>query len=158
MQIWFFYFQIWFKPHLKVVWNVIPIRFLQMHLSLDALAAQIGFQIVFRVTLNMTRNDNIKPGDRNARSIHTVLKRRRSRPWLQKRTSQYSRDEEGESSWSPHSLHILLLGVLCDWDALAVGFELVLNNLSICIVFDAERVVQHPSDVIFSKHRQQKKI
>ncbi len=50
-----------------------------MHLSLDALAAQIGFQIVFRVTLNMTRNDNIKPGDRNARSIHTVLKRRQSR-------------------------------------------------------------------------------
>lgn len=73
------------------------------------------------------------------------------------RTSQYSRDEEGESNWRPHSLHILLLGVLGDRGALAVGFELVLNNLAICIVFDAERVVQHPSDVIISKHRQQKK-
>ncbi len=62
-----------------------------------------------------------------------------------------------EKAARPHSLHILLLGVLSDRGALAVGFELVLNNLSICIVFDAERVVQHPSDVILSKPRQQKK-
>ncbi len=62
-----------------------------------------------------------------------------------------------EKAARPHSLHILLLGVLSDRGALAVGFELVLNNLSICIVFDAERVVQHPSDVILSKHRQQEK-
>ncbi len=51
-----------------------PVRFLQMRLSLDALAAQIGFQFVFCVTLNATLNVNIKTGDRNARSIYTVFK------------------------------------------------------------------------------------
>lgn len=44
---------------------------------------------------------------------------------------------------------ILLLSVLCDWDALAVGFELVLYNLAVGIVLHAEGVVQHTGDVIF---------
>jgi len=55
--------------------NVIPSIFLQMRLSLDALAAQIGFKTVFCVTFDATQNDNVKTGDRNAGSIHTVFKR-----------------------------------------------------------------------------------
>lgn len=48
---------------------------------------------------------------------------------------------------------IFLLGVLSDWNALAVGFELMLNDLSICIVFYTERVVQHSCDVIVTKDK-----
>lgn len=44
--------------------------------------------------------------------------------------------------------HILLLGVLGDGDALTVGLELMLDDLSIGIVFYAEGVVQHTCDVI----------
>lgn len=36
---------------------------------------------------------------------------------------------------------VFLLGVLSDWNALAIGFELMLNDFSICIVFYTERVV-----------------
>lgn len=57
----------------------------------------------------------------------------------------------------PRSPHILLLGVLGDGDALAIGFQLMLNDLSVCIVFNAERVVQHPCDVIISKYTQRRK-
>jgi len=53
---------------------VIPIRSLQMRLSLDALAAQISFQIVFWVTLlNMIHNDNIKTSDGNTTPLATNL-------------------------------------------------------------------------------------
>lgn len=45
---------------------MIPIEFLQICLSLDALDVQIRFHIVFCITLNATNNDNIKTGDRNA--------------------------------------------------------------------------------------------
>jgi len=47
---------------------MIPIRFLQMHLSLDVLAAQI----IFRINLNATHN-NFKTCDGTG-SIHTVFK------------------------------------------------------------------------------------
>lgn len=43
---------------------------------------------------------------------------------------------------------VLLLGVLGDGDALTVGLELVLDDLSISIVFYTEGVVQHTCDVI----------
>ncbi len=59
-------FRIWIKPYLEVVWNVIQVRFLQLHLNLDTLAAQIRFQMVFCVTFNATHNDNVKTSDRNA--------------------------------------------------------------------------------------------
>lgn len=67
---------------MEVVWNVIPIVFLQMRLGLDAVAAQIGFQIVFCISRNATENDNIRICDRNGRSIHSVFKQSR-RLWLQ---------------------------------------------------------------------------
>ncbi len=51
-----------------------PVRVLQICLSLDALAAQIGFQFVVCITLNATLNVNIKTGDRNARIIYTAFK------------------------------------------------------------------------------------
>lgn len=54
---------------MEVVQNAIPIRSLQMCLSLDALAAQIRFQIVFCVTFNATNNNNVKTSDQNARHI-----------------------------------------------------------------------------------------
>lgn len=41
-------------------WYAIPIRFLQMHLSPDALNTQIGFQCVFCVTCNTRQDDVIK--------------------------------------------------------------------------------------------------
>jgi len=41
-----------------------------MCLSVDALAAQIGLEIVFCVTLNATHN--VKTGDKNARGIHML--------------------------------------------------------------------------------------
>lgn len=43
---------------------------------------------------------------------------------------------------------ILLLGVLCDGDTLAVGFELMLDDFSVGIVLHTESVVQDASDVI----------
>lgn len=46
---------------------------------------------------------------------------------------------------------ILLLSVLCDWDALAIRFELVLYNFAIGIVLHAEGVIKHAGDVIFSE-------
>lgn len=49
--------------------------------------------------------------------------------------------------------HVFLLGVLGDGDALAVGLELVLDDLSIGIVLDAEGVVQHTCDVIVPEGR-----
>ena len=52
------FLQIRSKPHVEVVWNVIPIGFLQIRLSLDALAARIRFQSVFCVTRNMTHNND----------------------------------------------------------------------------------------------------
>lgn len=48
----------------------IPIRFLKMQISLDALAAQI----VFCVSLTTTQNDNVKTGDGNAGSIHPTYR------------------------------------------------------------------------------------
>lgn len=44
--------------------------------------------------------------------------------------------------------HVFFLGVLGDRDALAVGLELMLNDLSVGVVFYAEGVVQHTCDVI----------
>lgn len=43
---------------------------------------------------------------------------------------------------------VLLLGVLSDGDAFAVGLELVLDDLSVSIVFYTKGVVQHTCDVI----------
>lgn len=43
---------------------------------------------------------------------------------------------------------VFLLGVLRDWDALAVGLELVLDDLSVRVVLHAESVVQDAGDVI----------
>lgn len=43
---------------------------------------------------------------------------------------------------------ILLLGVLCDGDTLAVGLELMLDDFSVGIVLYTESVVQDASDVI----------
>lgn len=65
---------------------------------------------------------------------------------------------EGQSAYpSAVSLpHIFLLVVLSDRNALAVGFELMLDNLSICIVFYTERVVQHSRDVIVTKKKKKK--
>lgn len=45
--------------------------------------------------------------------------------------------------------YILLLGIFGHWDALAVGFEFMLDDLSVSTVLHTECVVQHPSDVIF---------
>ncbi len=41
----------------------------------NTMAAQIGFQMAFCVTLNATHNDSIKSSDRNAGSIHIVSER-----------------------------------------------------------------------------------
>lgn len=49
---------------------------------------------------------------------------------------------------------VLLLGVLGDGDALTVGLELVLDDLSVGIVFYAEGVVQHTCDVIIPEERE----
>lgn len=49
---------------------------------------------------------------------------------------------------------VLFLGVLGDGDALTVGLELMLDDLSIGIVFYAEGVVQHTCDVIVPEERQ----
>lgn len=43
---------------------------------------------------------------------------------------------------------ILLLGVLCDGDTLAVGFELMLDDFSVGVVLHTESVVQDAGDVI----------
>lgn len=48
---------------------------------------------------------------------------------------------------------ILLLGVLCDGDTLAVGFELMLDDFSVGIVLYTESVVQDTSDVIVPEER-----
>lgn len=53
------FLQIRSQLHLEVVWNVSPIRFPQMGLSLDALAAQTRFQSVFCITCNVTHSDNV---------------------------------------------------------------------------------------------------
>ena len=50
--------------------------------------------------------------------------------------------------------HVLLLGVLGDGDALTVGLELMLDDLSISIVFHAEGVVQHTCDVVVPEERE----
>lgn len=57
---------------MEVVWNVIPIRVLLIRLILDTLA-QIGFQTAFWIILNATHNDNVKTGDGNTGSIHTLF-------------------------------------------------------------------------------------
>lgn len=44
--------------------------------------------------------------------------------------------------------HVLFLGVLADGDALTVGLELMLDDLSVGVVLHAEGVVQHTCDVI----------
>lgn len=51
-------------------------------------------------------------------------------------------------------LDILLLSVLCDRDALSIGLQLMLHNLSICIVFNTKGVVQHTCDVIIPKEKE----
>lgn len=48
---------------------------------------------------------------------------------------------------------ILLLRVLCDGDALPIGLQLMLHNLSISIVFNTKGVVQHTCDVIVPKEK-----
>lgn len=48
---------------------------------------------------------------------------------------------------------VLFLGVLGDGDALTVGLELMLDDLSIGVVFYAEGVVQHTCDVIVPEER-----
>lgn len=49
--------------------------------------------------------------------------------------------------------YVFFLGVLGDGDALPVGLELMLDDLSIGIVLDAEGVVQHTCDVIVPEER-----
>lgn len=49
--------------------------------------------------------------------------------------------------------HVLFLGVLGDGDALTVGLELVLDDLSVGVVFYAEGVVQHTCDVVVPEAR-----
>ena len=49
--------------------------------------------------------------------------------------------------------HILLLGVLADRHILAVGLQLVLDDLAIRAVLHAEGVVQHPRDVVVPGYR-----
>lgn len=49
--------------------------------------------------------------------------------------------------------HVLLLGVLGDGDALAVGLELVLDDLPVGVVLHAEGVVQHTCDVVVPGER-----
>lgn len=44
---------------------------------------------------------------------------------------------------------ILLLGLLSDRDVLAVGFKLMLDDLSVSAVLHTECVVQYPCDIIF---------
>lgn len=44
--------------------------------------------------------------------------------------------------------HVLLLGVLRDRHVLAVGLELVLDELAVCTVLHTEGVVQHARDVV----------
>ncbi len=51
-----------FKPHLYEVLNAIQMGFLQMRLSLTALDAQNGFQIVLYVTYNMTDTADMSCG------------------------------------------------------------------------------------------------
>ena len=48
------------QKHLEVVWNAIPIRFLQKRLCPEALVAQIGFRSVFCITRNMAHNNDVK--------------------------------------------------------------------------------------------------
>lgn len=50
--------------------------------------------------------------------------------------------------------HILLFGVLSDRDALSIGLKLMLDYLSIGIVFYTEGVVQHTCDVVVPEERQ----
>lgn len=49
---------------------------------------------------------------------------------------------------------VLFLGVLSDRDALTVGLELMLDDLSVGIVFNAEGVVQHTCDVVVPGERE----
>ncbi len=59
-----------FKSESNHIWRWFEMSFqsvfLQLHLNLDTLAAQIRFQMVFCVTFNATHNDNVKTSDRNA--------------------------------------------------------------------------------------------
>lgn len=48
---------------------------------------------------------------------------------------------------------VLLLGVLGDGDALTVGLELMLDDLSVGVVFYTEGVVQHTCDVVVPEAR-----
>lgn len=50
--------------------------------------------------------------------------------------------------------NILFLGVLGDGDALTIGLELMLDDLSISIVFNTESVVQHTCDVVVPEKRE----
>lgn len=49
--------------------------------------------------------------------------------------------------------NILLFGVLCDRDTLAVGFQFMLDDFSVGIVLNTESVVQDAGDVIVPEHR-----
>lgn len=51
---------------------------------------------------------------------------------------------------------VLLLGVLGDGDALTIGLELVLDDLSVGIVFHTEGVVQHTCNVIVPEEREKR--
>lgn len=45
---------------------------------------------------------------------------------------------------------IFLFVLLCHGDAFAIGFQLVLNDLPIGVVFHAECVVQDPGDIVLT--------
>lgn len=45
---------------------------------------------------------------------------------------------------------IFLFVLLCHRDAFAIGFQLMLNDLPISVVFHTERVVQDPGDVVLT--------
>ena len=51
--------------------------------------------------------------------------------------------------------NILLLGVLADCHVLAVGLQLVLDDLAVRAVLHAEGVVQHARDVVVPGYRDQ---
>lgn len=48
-----------FNQHLEVVWNVTPVGFLQMCLSLDALAVKSDFKVSFKITLKIKYNKKV---------------------------------------------------------------------------------------------------
>jgi len=64
--------------------------------------------------------------------------------WQRSRIKTRIHGSENWACWPD----ILLLSVLCDWETLAVGLELVLDDFSVGIVLDTESVVQDAGDVI----------